>query len=197
MLQHGLGFDFVTTGWAMSMGSLVTVLMALSYLYASRWLTRRHHVLALGFGLLLLSCVWLSHVAMPGAALASVIPAILLHGLVPVLSVLQIAAMTYAEVQVEDFAHAYQLKNILRELAMAMGTGLAALQLQAGEAVARISLLDRLDALSLRQWGVGLDAISLSHLSSQLTQQAVLIACDHALLAGLAMLMALWQRDLR
>jgi hypothetical protein len=69
---------------------------------------------------------------MPGAALASVLPAILLHGLVPVLSVLQIAAMTYAEVQAEDFAHAYQLKNILRELAMAMGTGLAALQLQAG-----------------------------------------------------------------
>jgi hypothetical protein len=46
MLQHGLGFDFVTTGWVMSMGSLVTVLMAMSYLYASRWLTRRHHVLA-------------------------------------------------------------------------------------------------------------------------------------------------------
>jgi hypothetical protein len=68
MLQHGLGFDFVTTGWAMSMGSLVTVLMAMSYLYASRWLTRRHHVLALGFGLLLLCCVWLSQVAMPGAA---------------------------------------------------------------------------------------------------------------------------------
>ena len=202
MLQHGLGFDFVTTGWAMSMGSLVTVIMALSYLYASRWLTRRHHVLALGFGLLLLSCVWLSHVAMPGAALTSVLPVILLHGLVPVLSVLQIAAMTYAEVQVEDFAHAYQLKNILRELAMAMGTGVAALQLQAGEAVARISLLDRLDALSLRQWGVSLDAVSLSHLSSQLTQQAMLIACEHALLAlallaGLAMVMAVWQRDLR
>ncbi|WP_287877491.1 MFS transporter [Aquitalea sp.] len=202
MLQHGLGFDFVTTGWAMSMGSLVTVVMALSYLYASRWLTRRHHVLALGFGLLLLCSVWLSHVAMPGAALASVLPAILLHGLVPVLSVLQIAAMTYAEVQAEDFAHAYQLKNILRELAMAMGTGLAALQLQAGEAVARMSLLDRLDALSLRHWGMGLDLPDLARLSAQVTQQAVLIACDHALLAlallsGLAMVMALWQRDLR
>jgi hypothetical protein len=111
--------------------------------------------------------------------------------------VLQIAAMTYAEVQAEDFAHAYQLKNILRELAMAMGTGLAALQLQAEEAVARMSLLDRLDALSLQQWGrVG--SACLARLSAQVTQQAVLIACDHALLAlallaGLAMVIALWQ----
>ena len=139
---------------------------------------------------------------MPGAALASLLPAILLHGLVPVLSVLQIAAMTYAEVQVEDFAHAYQLKNIMRELAGALGTGLATLQLQAGEAEARLALLGRLDGVTLRQWGEGVDAASLARLSAQVTQQTVLIACDHALLslaalAGLALLLSLWQRDLR
>jgi len=202
LLQRGLGFDFVTTGWAMSMGSMVTVAMALAYLYASRWLTRRHHVLAIGFALLALCCLWLAGAAMPGAALASLLPAILLHGLVPVLSVLQIAAMTYAEVQVEDFAHAYQLKNIMRELAGALGTGLATLQLQAGEAEARLALLGRLDGVTLRQWGEGVDAASLARLSAQVTQQTVLIACDHALLslaalAGLALLLSLWQRDLR
>lgn len=202
LLQRGLGFDFVTTAWAMSMGSMVTVAMALAYLYASRWLTRRHHVLAIGFALLALCCLWLAHAAMPGAALASLLPAILLHGLVPVLSVLQIAAMTYAEVQVEDFAHAYQLKNIMRELAGALGTGLATLQLQAGEAEARLALLGRLDGVTLRQWGEGGDVVSLAHLSTQVTQQAVLIASDHALLslallAGVALLLSLWQRDLR
>ena len=93
MLQHGLGFDFVTTGWAMSMGSMVTVVTALLYLYASRWFVRRHHVLAFGFALLLLCCLALSHVAMPGAALSSVLPPILLHGVVPILAVLQIAPM--------------------------------------------------------------------------------------------------------
>jgi hypothetical protein len=65
-----------------------------------------------------------------------------------------------------------------------------------------MSLLDRLDALSLQQWGIGLDPPGLARLSAQVTQQAVLIACDHALLAlallaGLAMVIALWQRDLR
>ncbi|MBV8681174.1 MAG: MFS transporter [Aquitalea sp.] len=202
LLQRGLGFDFVTTGTVITLGSMVTVLMALVYLYASRWLTRRHHLLAIGFALLLLCCLWLARSAMPGAALANLLPAILLHGLVPILSVLQIAAMTYAEVQTEDFAHAYQLKNILRELAGALGTGVATLQLQAGEAQARVALLDRLDGVSLRQWGVGLDAASLAHLSAQVTQQSVLIACHHvllslALLSGVAVLVSLWQRDLR
>lgn len=202
LLQRGLGFDFLTTGGVITLGSMVTVLMALVYLYASRWLSRRHHLLAGGFALLLLCCVYLSHVAMPGVALSSLLPAILLHGLVPILSVLQIAAMTYAEVQVEDFAHAYQLKNILRELAGALGTGLATLQLQAGEAQARLSLLERLDAITLQQDGVVPGPASLAHLSAQVTQQAVLIACDHAflalaLLSALAMLIALWQRDLR
>ena len=50
--------------------------------------------------------------------------------------------------------------------------------------------------------GRGLDLLDLVRLSAQMTQQAMLIACDHALLslamlAGLAMVMALWQRDLR
>ncbi|RQO77214.1 MFS transporter [Aquitalea sp. FJL05] len=202
LLQRGLGFDFVTTGRVISLGGMVTVAMALVYLYASRWLTRRHHLLAIGFALLALCCLWLAQAAMPGAALANLLPAILLHGLVPILSVLQIAAMTYAEVQVEDFAHAYQLKNIMRELAGALGTGLATLQLQAGEAEARLSLLGRLDGVTLRQWEGGADAASLAQLSTQVTQQAVLIASDHALLslaalAGLALLLSLWQRDLR
>lgn len=202
LLQRGLGFDFVTTGRVISLGGMVTVAMALVYLYASRWLTRRHYLLAIGFALLALCCLWLAQAAMPGAALANLLPAILLHGLVPILSVLQIAAMTYAEVQVEDFAHAYQLKNIMRELAGALGTGLATLQLQAGEAEARLALLARLDGVTLRQWGGGVEAVSLAQLSTQVTQQAVLIASDHALLslaalAGVALLLSLWQRDLR
>lgn len=202
LLQRGLGFDFVTTGSVITLGSMVTVVMALVYLYASRWLTRRHHMLAIGFAMLTLCCLWLAHASMPGAALASLLPAILLHGLVPVLSVLQIAAMTYAEVQVEDFAHAYQLKNILRELAAALGTGLATLQLQAGEAEARLALLGRLDGVTLRQNGILPDMANLAAWSARVSQQAVLIACDHAflalgLLSGLAMLFALLQRDLR
>ncbi len=202
LLQKGLGFDSITSGGLLSVGAAITVVTALLYLSIAQYFRqRRHQLLAMGFALLLLSCLMLAHAAMPGAALESLVPAIALHGLVPVLGVMQIAALTYQDLTVEDFAHAYQLKNILRELAGALGTGIAVLQWQGEAAQANSYLVERMDAAHLLDAGLQADEATLMRLAADVSQQAALIASDHVLIslavgAGICMLLALRQRTL-
>ncbi len=68
------------------------------------------------------------------------------------------------------FPHAYQFKNILRQVALMAGTGLAGQWLQAGEAVARTAPHWPRHALRLP---VPLDPTALATLSQLIDQQAV------------------------
>lgn len=201
LLENGLGFNFITTGRVMSLSSSVTVLVAMGYLYFSQYIARRRGYIVLGFGLLMVSCLWTAQSLMSGLSVDALLPPLLLHGLVPVLAVVQVASMTYLELEPGDFAHAYQLKNILRELARTVGTGLACLQLQNSQAAARTVLIERLTPYQLATANQPLTPEWLAQLSDSVNQQATLLAGQHLLLvmagvAALAMLAVMLQRHL-
>ncbi|WP_189535043.1 MFS transporter [Paludibacterium paludis] len=199
LLMRGLGFDFATSAMVFTLGGLITVGASQLYLAYSRWLANRRALLVAGWLTLSASAWWLARSAMPGADLAALMPAILLHGLVPVLSVFQIGALTYLDLGAADYAHAYQLKNMLRELAGAVGTGFACLQMQDYEAQARHALIRGLDDGALARAGLTADMPALARIAEEIARQAVLLACDHTLrglaaMAGAMTLAVAWQR---
>ena len=202
-LQEGLGYDFATTGQLLTFGGLATVLCTILHTWQFPRVFGKRRVIALGFALLMLVCLWLSHAAMPGASTAVLLPAILLHGGTFVLILVHVASMTYLDFDGADFAHAYQLKNIMREVTGALGLGVTSLLLQDGRAEARTDLVSRFDQGTLAQLQPGdLTPAALAHWSSEIDRQAALIASDH-LFVGLAALavvagsVALLQRTLR
>lgn len=63
---------------------------------------------------------------------SNILPAVLLNGCFVILVLATAAMQTFRDVQQTDtlFAHAYQIKNMLGQIAMAMGTTIATLFLQ-------------------------------------------------------------------
>ncbi|HEY9104968.1 MFS transporter [Chitinimonas sp.] len=202
-LQSGLGFDFSTTGLLMTLGGIATVAMLVLYMLNTGRLFRKRRVIVAGFAVLAVASSMLASAAMPGASTTVLLPGILLQGLTSVLIMLQTATMTYLDFGHEDFAHAYQLKNILREIATALGTGLASLMLQNGRAEARTDLVARFDSITLAGlYPEGVTPQTLAQWSTEIDRQATLIASNHLFLALAALsiaagLFAAWQRKLR
>lgn len=127
LLVGGLGFALTTAGLLMSAGGAVTVLTLVVFHLLMHRVTRKHAFIATGYVLLATAGGLLALLATPGATAASIAAPLLLQGITPIMVMLQVAMLTYVEIPVEDFAHAYQLKNILREAVGALGTGCAAL----------------------------------------------------------------------
>lgn len=127
-----------------------------------------------------------------------------LKGLFPVLGVIQIAGLSYREVPHEDFAHAYALKNIVRQLANAFAAGVASQGWQHLGAEFRTVLVGRVDALNPlfanSPWAEG--PAALARLSLEIDRQATVLV-GTALLADLALLCLLgiplvfWQQRLK
>ncbi|GAB3245465.1 efflux MFS transporter permease [Chitinimonas naiadis] len=202
-LQIGLGFDFSTTGLLMTLGGLATIATLVLYMLNMGRLFRKRRVIVAGFVVLAAASLFLASAAMPGASADALLPGILLQGLTSVLIMLQTATMTYLDFDHEDFAHAYQLKNILREIATALGTGLASLMLQTGRAEARTDLVARFDSVTLANlYPEGLSSQTLAQWTAEIDRQAALIAGHHlfvalAALSVVAGSFAAWQRSLR
>ncbi|KAF0812305.1 putative multidrug resistance protein EmrY [Andreprevotia sp. IGB-42] len=202
-LQEGMGFDFSTTGLLMTLGGGITLAATVVHTWQFPRVFGKRRVIACGFAVLAIAALWLSHMAMPGASVTVLLPAILLQGSTFVLIMVQVASMTYSDFDGADFAHAYQLKNILRELAGALGLGITSLLLQDVKAEARTDLIGRFDHATVA--GMLPDPPSpamLAQWSAEIDRQAALIASDHlfvgiALLAMAAGAVALTQRAMR
>ncbi|SMC27530.1 Major Facilitator Superfamily protein [Andreprevotia lacus DSM 23236] len=202
-LQDGLGYDFATTGLLLTLGGLATVCCTVIHTWQFPRVFGKRRVIAAGFAVLVLVCLWLAHAAMPGASTQVIVPAILLQGTTFVLIMVQVASMTYLDFDEADFAHAYQLKNIMREVASALGLGMTSLLLQDVRAEARTDLVSRFDHATLDAFQPGgISTATLAQWSAEIDRQASLIASDHvfvglAVLAAIAGTVALLQRALR
>ncbi|MDF3833125.1 MFS transporter [Cupriavidus basilensis] len=199
MLQSGLGFTFQTAGKVLTVTGLIGCAGLCAFTYAGTRLKGQRRYIALGY-LMFGAAAWLlSQRMMPGASIAVLLPALTLQSLTTPFILALVAGLTYAEFSVEDFAHAYQFKNIVRQIATAGGTGVASLWLQYGEALARTQLVARITPFDLP---AGFDAATLASWSMLIDQQAQLIAVSNlfALLAFACVavaLVAVAQRALR
>ncbi|MNX97868.1 hypothetical protein D3C86_1302510 [compost metagenome] len=134
-----------------------------------------------------------------GLPVSAILPVLLLQSVALPFTLILVAKLTFMDTPLEDFPHAYQFKNILRQVALMAGTGLAGQWLQAGEAVARTHLIARVTPYGL---ATPPDAAALATLSQLIDQQAVLVASANMLAVvavvclGIAAV-AVWQRWLR
>ena len=182
MLQGGLGFTFQTTGMVLTTTSLIGFAAALAFTFGSAHLVGARRYIAIGYLLFAGSAWLLSQRLMPGASINVLLPALALQSLTTPFILMLVAGLTWADFNVDDFAHGYQFKNIVRQIATAGGTGLGSLWLQFGEVLARTQLIAKVTPFDFPQ---GIDQTELARLSQLIDQQATLVSTSNlfALLA--------------
>ncbi|AUZ62244.1 Multidrug resistance protein B (plasmid) [Pseudomonas sp. XWY-1] len=194
-LQMGLGYSWDTIGKFQSMGLVASLL---TWLVMLRLLPKHpapKKFFVAGF-LSLAAFGWLLSSLTPIADIwLHVLPALALSGCFVMLVLATTAMQTFRDVAHEDalFAHAQQVKNILGQIAMAMGTSLATIFMQWRSTVQYSSLNIRLandDPLFSQQLQQLSQFISLSHEAGQAAQMAMALQAQQisqqaSLMAGI------------
>ena len=123
----GLDFTFQTAGAVLTTTGLAGFGAALLFTFGGPKLVGQRRYIALGY-LMFAGAAWLlSQRMMPGASITVLLPALTLQSLTVPFVLMLVAGLTYADLSVDSFAHAYQFKNIVRQVATAGGTGMASL----------------------------------------------------------------------
>jgi MFS family permease len=178
MLQSGLGFTFQTTGTILSATSSLGFVGAALFTFWGTALPGARRYIGLGYLIFAVAAWLLAHRMMPGASIAAILPVLVLQSLTLPFILMLVAGLTWAEFTVDDFAHGYQFKNIVRQIASAAGTGLASLWLQYEEVMARTHLVAKVTPYDLP--GV-IEPAELARLSRLIDQQATLIGTGNLL----------------
>jgi predicted MFS family arabinose efflux permease len=189
--ESGLGIPVVNTGMLNSFAGAVSLLTAYVYVKISPRMPRKRPLMIAGALAMALAC-WGFASLSAGAPLPAVLPPLIAKGLFGVLLVLPVANMTFREMSTERFAHAYQSKNLMRQLASSFATALAAVLLQDREFVNHVRLAERIGSgsMQVRQWldhaqtsfsALGLTPehahkLALVEMNRTLSQQALLLA---------------------
>ncbi|RAS15853.1 MFS transporter [Microvirgula sp. AG722] len=203
-LQAGEGFNIATTGLILSTSGVCTALALPVYYRLAPWMTDRRKVIAAGFALCALTLVWLSASATGATPADALFPVFALKGLFPLLTVIQVAGLTFREIPHQDFIHAYAFKNVMRQIAITVGSGIGNLFWLDALASNHTSLVAKLDGFNplMVEGGYVDSAASLAGLAGMVERQAVLLSADQvfiwlALLCGVGLVAVLWQKTLR
>jgi hypothetical protein len=202
-LLSGEAMGLACTGRLLSAGGLCTVLVLPFYFRYSSRLPDRRFVMTGGFLLMSGLLLWFGSRLTGETPPSAILPILMLKGLFPVLVVIQVAGLTFREFKHLDFAHAYAVKNVLRLLANAVGSGIANLYWQERIANSRTALIGRFDAFHAGENPFAVsDTAGWAHLSQLIDQQAALISATQvfttlAALSALGAIFALLQKSLR
>ena len=126
--EQVLHLQLRTVGLLSSLAGAAAWLTALLYLRFAKHVQRKRLLLVAGSVLFILSC--LAFAATPAnATLYQLGPALVAKGMFSILVVLPLAGFTFRELDDQRFGHGYQSKNLLRHLAISVGTALSAIGL--------------------------------------------------------------------
>ncbi|MDR2013380.1 MAG: MFS transporter [Rhodanobacter sp.] len=151
--ESGLGIPVVDTGMLNSFAGAVSLFTAYFYIKISPRMPKKRSLMILGALVMVLAC-W-GFASLPAdAPLSALWLPLIAKGLFGVLLVMPIANATFREMSTERFAHAYQGKNLMRQLASSFATALAAVLLQDREFVNHVRLSERIGSgsVQVRQW---------------------------------------------
>jgi MFS family permease len=204
--ERSLGFPVLTAGWLSTFAALVSFAGATAYLKFGARLERKKPLMAAG-ALLMACAAWLFACLPPDAPAAAMATALVAKGLFGVLLVLPVAGLTFRDLGDERFAHGYQSKNLMRQIASSFSTALAAITLQdrtfanATQVTGATTPPVATDWLAQVQAGFEAQGFApaqahagaLAALARAIDQQASLLACEdlYRLLAALACITAL------
>ncbi|WMY09899.1 MFS transporter [Paraburkholderia phenoliruptrix] len=120
-LEGGLGYPVENTGQLVGTTSLISASALFIYLRYAKLLTRKKAIIVPGFAIAALSAAWMTRMS-PGAGEAALVGPLLLRGLLVLFVVLPVANLTFRTFAIEEFAHGYRLKNIVRQLTISFAT---------------------------------------------------------------------------
>jgi len=183
-LQGGLGFNFETTGLVVTIGSLVGLVAMVLFTLAGSVMMGKRRVIGAGYLMFAASAFLMATRAMPGVSLDRLMPAILLQGITSPFMLVQVATMTYLDLGEDDFFHGYQLKNIARQIATSMGTGMTSLWMQYDIAEARTAMVGHVTAYDVPP---DTAVSTLLAWSAQIDKQSTLVASENVLIAVAAL----------
>jgi MFS family permease len=192
-LQRGLGFSWETTGMVQGAGlaaALLTWLVMTKVLPRSPALPK---YLITGMSFLAIFAFQMTRLSPSADVQTSVLPALLLNGSFIILTLATAALHTFRDMQGRDhlFAHGYQLKAMLAQIATALGTALATLVLQWRSTIQYDHIATRISpgsvpyleylqatgaAVSANGAGPAASHIALAILGQEVARQATLLA---------------------
>jgi DHA2 family multidrug resistance protein len=217
--EQGLGFSLLNVGWMNGLVGLSGVVVGYLYVaWLGRYFPRKKVVMVAGAVALAIAAWWFSRVG-ADAGFAQLWVGLVAKGVFGVLLVLPVAGLTFSQLDSDDrFAHGYQGKNLMRQIAVSSSTAIAAVmlqnrvssvdaQLRAGLTPDRTGVLNWLDQTRLMLMQQGLETVqaqqvAMGMLAQRVHQQAQLLAAEqmYEVLAVLALMVAgviMIQRQLR
>ncbi len=214
MAETGLGIPITYAGWLNTYAAGVSLVVAYGYLKLSSRTPKKKPFMVIGAASMALAA-WSFSLVPADVPATALLLALAAKGVFGVLLVLPVANMTFRELGDERFAHAYQSKNLMRQLASSFSTAVAAIVLQNREFVNRTELIGSLTSTNAQasNWldsvQAGFSAHSLApsqatgaalaELERMVSQQTLLLACQDlyrflAVLALATMVLVLVQR---
>ena len=202
--ERGLGIALTTAGWLNSFSSAVTLAAAYVYIKRGARLPRKKPLMVAG-ALALALAAWLFATMPPDAPAEALLLALAAKGVFGALLVLPVAGLTFRDLGEERFAHGYQSKNLMRQVAGTFASALAAITLQDRQFANYQQIASHIDGAgpSAGNWLEGVASTltaqgvsageahhaALAALSRMVDQQALLLSCEdlYRLLAALAL----------
>jgi len=177
LFESGVGLPLEATGLLISFSSCITVALLPVYFWLAPHLGQRRKVIAAGFAIAAIALFWMSFKITSSTPFAQLLGPMALKGVFPILGVIQIAGLTYREVPHENFAHAYALKNIVRQLANTFAAGVASQSWQRFAAQYRTVLIERVNPFDPRFVGSAWShsAAGLAQLSEEIERQVTVL----------------------
>lgn len=172
LFESGFRYPLEMVGTLLSYSACVTVVLLPVYFYLAKHLGDRRRIIAISFALSAIAMFWLSRIGTVETPAVMLLGALTLKGIFPILGVIQIAGLTYREVPHEDFAHAYALKNIGRQLSNLVSASVASQLWQFWSAQFRTDLVAAIPVTT---------RVPLATLSRMVDQQVVVLVGNHLL----------------
>jgi len=187
LAEQGLGLPLATVGWLNSAAALVALATAYAYIKLGPRMPGKKPLMVTG-ALAMVLAAWLFSLVPAGTPATALLPALVAKGVFGALLVLPVAGLTFRELGEERFAHAYQGKNLMRQMAQSFAPALAAIALQDREFANQAAITATahtqgwLQALQSGLAAKGLAApeahmAALADLARLIEQQALLMSC--------------------
>jgi MFS family permease len=197
-LVRGLGFTVTSIGWMLSLASLCGLITLTLHLKQLLRDPRIKQYLLFAFAVLFTFGWWMSRMSEEVSQWQLFWPILLNNGVFLAVAQGTAAFGTFRDVDEKVFSQAYQVKNVLREVANATGVSIATILLQMRSTLHYQRLAESVDPLG--QWR-GAPMARLAELAGLISRQATLMACQDyfwglCVVALAAATVAMWQRRL-
>lgn len=216
-LEGTLSYPIKSAGYFIGATSLVSLVTLAIYFRYSAKITQKKWLIVSGMVVAALTA-WMMMRMPENASQAMLVPPLLMRGLLVLFIAIPVANMTFRGFEMEDFAHSYRLKNIIRQLMMSFSTSSIIVLEQHRQTlhVERLSESLNLDNPATLEWINGMQQhfahlgyaaaraheMALAEMGHVVTAQASTLALQDGFyfligVSAISGLFALWQKSIK